>query len=151
MIFDLRRTVSLLLIAFGALFALLGIIAIFADRPIDNAEAQTWITAIGMMVGVVGLSMIAWGLHVRSSRSQSGSWSLWLTYLVLLAPIVGLLVFVGNESMEIIAEDLRGRDFRRKLTGLFTLVAFMLGPIILLFRRPLPAIRPDNNPSGGVR
>ena len=91
LMFGLRQTVALLLIAVGALLFLLGAVGAFAQPPDGvSAEAGMTVRSFFMIGGAVGLGLLAWGIYLRATLSQGGGWPMWVGYAVLLAPIVGL-------------------------------------------------------------
>ena len=166
--FGLRQTVSLLLIAFGALLVLLGAMSLFMELFMEPPEGvapevarqvTTIVTTIFTIGGVLGLSLIAWGVYLRSHKSRGDSWPLWVTYVVLLGPLVGLAVFVKDESWDSIVEIVwrrsSPRGAGRGVFGIILLLSFFLGPMILLFRRKSPNTRrqgdhQQRNPGPGV-
>jgi hypothetical protein len=138
--FGLRQTVSLLLLGFGALLVLMGTMSLFIEPPEGVApEAARSVTTIFRIGGVLGLGLIAWGIYLRCYIPRGESWPLWVTYVVLLGPLVGLAVFVGDEVVEMIGARLSRGEIRGTGKGLIGILLFLLGPIILLFRRRSPS------------
>ena len=66
---------------------------------------------------------------------------MWVTYVVLLGPLVALAVFVGDELVEMVWVRSSPREFRGTVKGIIALLFILLGPIILLFRRKSPSKR----------
>jgi hypothetical protein len=151
--FSLRQTVSLLLFGFGVLLVLLGLGSIpmslfFLIEPPEGVAPEaarlvtTFFTIGGVLGGVLGLTLIAWSIYLRSHKSWGDSWPLWVTYVVLLGPLVGLAVYEGWDSLvETAWKGSSPRGSVGNLRGLFILLLFFLGPIILLVRRILPSTR----------
>ncbi len=147
--FGLRQTVSLLLFGVGALLVLLGAMSyLFLLEPPEGAppEVVRWMTTLFTLGGVIGAGLIAWSFHLRSTKSRSDSWPLWVTYIVLLGPLVALAMFGGDELVETVWTRPSSRQFRGNIKGIFALLFVLLGPIILLFRRKSPG---TNRPADG--
>jgi hypothetical protein len=139
--FGLRQTVSLLLLGFGVLLVLLGATSflLLLEPPEGvSPEVVRWMTTFFTLGGVFGLGLIAWSFYLRSTKSRGDSWPLWVTYIVLLGPLVALAIFVGDELVEMVWTRASSRQFRGNVKGIFALLFVLLGPIILLFRRKSP-------------
>lgn len=135
MMYGLRQTVSLLLFAFGGLLVALGAASLFVEPSEDVSPAiARSASAVFASAGVVGLVLIAWGIYLRCRRSQGESRRLWGMYVVLLAPLVGLALFVGNEVIGIVAERSSPWKLVRYVSAFITLLGFLFGPVVLLFR-----------------
>jgi hypothetical protein len=141
--FGLRQTVSLLLFGLGALFVLLGSVSWFIETPEGvSLESVRWMQSAFAICGALGLALIAWGIYLRSSKAGAAGWPLWVAYLALLGPLIGLGVFVGDEVLEMIGENWERSSLRERrgiLKGIIGLVFIFFGPIILLFRGKSPS------------
>jgi hypothetical protein len=141
--FGLRQTVSLLLFGFGALLVGLGamslLMSLFMEPP-EGAppEAVRVATTIFTIGGVLGVGLIAWSIYLRSHKSQGDSWPLWVTYIVLLGPLVALAVFLGDEFVETAWTRPSASQSRGTVKGIIALLFILLGPLILLFRHKSP-------------
>src|SRR5437016_827276 len=103
--FGLRQTVSLLLFSSGALLVLLGTISLCVEPPEGAApEVVRWVTTIFTIGGALGLGLIAWSFYLRSTKSRGDSWPVWVTYIVLLGPLIALAMFVGDEIVADVGE-----------------------------------------------
>jgi hypothetical protein len=72
---------------------------------------------------------------------------LWVTYIVLLGPLVALAVFGGDELVETVWTRPSSRQFRGNVKGIIALLFILLGPIILLVRQFLLGTRrPSDHP-----
>jgi len=120
--------------------------SLFIGSPQGVApQAARSVTTIFTIGGVFGLGLIAWSIYLRSHKSRGDSWPLWITYVVLLGPLVALAVFVGDELVEMVWERPSPREFRRSVNGIIALLFILLGPICLLFRRKSPTKRPQGD------
>jgi hypothetical protein len=138
--FELRQTVSLLLFGVGGLLVLLGVTVwlIESSEPDSDALAR----AVFSIGAILGLALISWAISIRSQKPGGADWPLWVTYLALLAPLVGLVVFVGAEVFQLFGENWQELSYweRRRIgRGIVGLVFIFLGPVILLFRQRSPS------------
>jgi hypothetical protein len=138
--FGLCQTVSLLLLGFGALLGVLGTMSLFFEPPEGVAlEAARNVTTIFTIGGVLGLGLIAWGIYLRVSKPGAENWPLWVTYVVLLGPLVGLAVFVGDEIVEMVGASSSRSGIRGTVKGIIGVRGYGSSDL-RQGRAPLPGI-----------
>jgi len=149
-VFGLRETVSMLLFGFGGLLVFLAVICVFSPPNTGvPPEIERGVKAAFSIGGIVGLGIIAWGIAVRSADRAQGRRLLWITYIALIVPFIGLAAFVGKDIVRLIGES-PVREGSRMAIGLIMFAIFLSGPVVLLFKKKplMPPVDQDTDADG---